>query len=85
MAATRPNGQTESYSFPVDLATWTKQLADKPDARPTVQKTLRHWQTDKSGVRDPESLAKLPVEEQEAWKQLWAEVETVLKKASGKE
>ncbi len=51
-----------------------------------MQKTLRHWQTDKdlSGVRDPESLAKLPAEEQEAWQQFWAEVEAVLKKASGK-
>ncbi len=52
-----------------------------------VLRTLRHWQTDKdlSGVRDAESLAKLPAEEQEAWKQLWAEVGKLLEKASGKE
>ncbi len=53
-----------------------------------MQKTLRHWQTDKdlSGVRDEKELAKLPAEEEQAaWKQFWAEVEAVLKKASGKE
>ncbi len=65
-----------------DLAAWSKQLADKPDARPTVQNTLRHWQTDKdlSGVRDEKELAKLPAEEQETWKQLWAEVEALVDK-----
>ncbi len=35
-----------------------------------------------ASVRDAQSLAKLPAEEQEAWKQFWAEVEAVLKKAN---
>jgi tetratricopeptide (TPR) repeat protein len=60
-----------------DLALWTKQ-AEKgtPQARATVQKTLRHWQTDAdlAGVRDEAALARLPAEEQPSWRKLWVEV-----------
>jgi serine/threonine-protein kinase len=70
-----------------DLALWTK-LADSanPKAREVVQQTLRHWQTDAdlAGTRDKDALAKLPAEEQEAWRKLWAEVETLRLKVGGK-
>ena len=34
---------------------------------------------DLAGVRDPEALIKLPQEEQKAWRDLWADVDTLLK------
>jgi tetratricopeptide (TPR) repeat protein len=44
--------------------------------RDAVRKVLAHWKVDAdlSGVRDPEGLAKLPGEEQAAWRTFWAEV-----------
>jgi serine/threonine protein kinase/Flp pilus assembly protein TadD len=68
-----------------DLAQWTKQAAsDQPADRQLVQQRLPHWlrQTELTGVRDPEALAKLPAEEREAWQQLWDDVSAVLKRAS---
>jgi len=35
-------------------------------------------------VRDKDALSKLPVEEQEAWRKLWADVDALLKKAQEK-
>ncbi|HVS36368.1 MAG TPA: tetratricopeptide repeat protein, partial [Gemmataceae bacterium] len=47
---------------------------------------LRHWQADAalSGLRDAPELAKLPPDEQEACKQLWADVQALLDKAEPK-
>ena len=70
-----------------DLDLWTKQLqSDKPEDRKTAVQTLRHWQEDAdlSGLRDAAGLAKLPAEEQEACKKLWADVQALLDKANGK-
>ncbi len=41
---------------------------------------MSHWQqdTDLSGLRDKGAVAKLPAEEQQACRQLWAEVEALL-------
>ena len=38
---------------------------------------------DLAGIRDEAALVKLPEEEQKAFRTLWAEVEALLKKASG--
>jgi hypothetical protein len=68
------------------LAAWSDILApDEPKLRAAVAATLRHWQQDPdlTGVRDPEALAKLPDEEQQAWRALWADVDLQLKKAQG--
>jgi serine/threonine-protein kinase len=68
-----------------DLALWAKQADnDNPKAREAVQQQLKHWQTDAdlAGVRDKDALAKLPGEEQEAWRKLWGDVSAVLKRAS---
>jgi hypothetical protein len=69
-----------------DLAAWGRIL-DAGDAKLRVDITpaLRRWQADPdlAGVRDPEALAKLPSQEQKAWCDLWAEVDTLLKKAQG--
>jgi hypothetical protein len=49
------------------------------------------WKDDDSphknlaGIRDAAALAKLPAEDQEACRQLWAEVDALLKQAGGKE
>jgi len=64
-----------------DLESWRKLLeGDSADARATVVKTLKHWQSDSDlvGVRDAEALAKLPEAEREAWGKLWAEVAELL-------
>jgi tetratricopeptide (TPR) repeat protein len=66
-----------------DLALYMKQLqTGKPADRATVQQRMKHWQkdTDLAGLRDPAALAKLPVEEQQACAQVWADVAALLKK-----
>jgi hypothetical protein len=70
-----------------DLDRWRKLLeGDAADTRANVVETLKHWQTDSDldGVRDAEALAKLPEAEREEWGRLWAEVEELLKKVSGR-
>jgi hypothetical protein len=70
-----------------DLKVYTQGLADeKGVAKNLVQQRLKHWQADSdlAGLRAPGALAKLPPEEQEACRQLWAEVEAVLRKAEAK-
>jgi serine/threonine-protein kinase len=65
---------------------WAKLLeAGPPQVRPVIAQTLQHWQqnADLAGVRDPEALAKLPVDEQKAWRALWADVDALVKKARG--
>ena len=67
-----------------DLNLWSKRLEDgKPEDRKMMQGTLLHWQDDAglTTVRDPEALKKLPAEEQEAWRKLWADVAELVKKA----
>ena len=48
-----------------------------------MQRTLKHWQedTDLVGLRDAAALAKLPEAERAEWQKLWAEVESLRKKA----
>ena len=70
-----------------DLAAWTKKIdGGKPEDRtPAIQK-LQLWKEnpDLAGVRDQDALAKLPPDEQDAWRQLWADVDALLKKAHEK-
>jgi hypothetical protein len=44
---------------------------------------LKHWQgdTDLAGIRDAETLKKLPVDEREACQKLWVDVTELLKTA----
>ena len=55
----------------------------KPGDRTQVQAQLRHWQLDSdlAGLRE---TAQLPAGEQEVCRQLWADVEALLKKAQEK-
>jgi serine/threonine-protein kinase len=67
-----------------DLAAWT-QVVDKapPQARPAARQALQHWRKDPdlAGLRDPGAVAKLPEAERQACRQLWADVEALLRKA----
>jgi hypothetical protein len=49
---------------------------------PRIRQTLQHWQKgpDLAGIRDPDGIAALPADEQEACKKLWADVAALLKK-----
>ena len=70
-----------------DLALWTKvgNGTDRQGRAVTAQ-VLQHWKKDPdlAGVRDADAVAKLPADEQDAWRQLWADVDAVLKKAQEK-
>ena len=69
------------------LTLWTKKIDDgKPEDRAAAAKELKHWQEDSdlAGVRDKDALAKLPADEQDAWRKLWADVDALLKKAQEK-
>ena len=52
--------------------------------RAEVQRRLRHWQRDRdlAGLRDDNKLAKLPAAEQQACRQLWADMAGLLAKAA---
>jgi tetratricopeptide (TPR) repeat protein/tRNA A-37 threonylcarbamoyl transferase component Bud32 len=67
-----------------DLTAWTKVAEKGPaGAKAVVRQTLAHWQKDPdlAGVRDKTCMAKLPQDERQAWQQLWADVDTLLKQA----
>jgi tetratricopeptide (TPR) repeat protein len=70
-----------------DLALWAKRLdGGKPADRKAAADTLRRWQKakDLAGLRDKDAVARLPVDEREACRKLWAEVGALLQKAGGK-
>jgi serine/threonine-protein kinase len=61
-----------------DLAGWSQHLSgSKPEGRAAARRTLEYWQRDSdlAGLREQAALAKLPQAEQQAWRQLWADVQ----------
>jgi tetratricopeptide (TPR) repeat protein len=68
-----------------DLAAWTK-LADDAKEHARIRQMLQHWQKDPdlAGIRDPDAVAKLPADEPEACKKLWADVADLLKNVEAK-
>ncbi len=65
-----------------DLTLRQKQLqSSKPGEADQAQAALRHWQTDAdlAGIREEAALTKLPAQEQEDCRRLWADVATLLK------
>jgi eukaryotic-like serine/threonine-protein kinase len=65
-----------------DLAAHAKRLeTGKPEDRSFVEQRLRHWQNDSDlvSLRDP-AAGKLPAQEQQAWRKLWADVAALLQK-----
>jgi tetratricopeptide (TPR) repeat protein len=68
-----------------DLAAWDRHLdGGKPQDRTLVEARMRHWQKDAdlAGVRDTDALAKLPEAEGAEWRELWQDVEVLLKRAA---
>ncbi len=63
-----------------DLGRWRKHLDDLR-ARHQALETLRQWQNspDLAAVRQPDAIAKLPADAQQACRQLWAGVAALLK------
>ncbi len=67
-----------------ELAAWAKVLDTGPaQFKAVVPKTLEHWKTDSdlAGIRDEKELAKLSDAERAALKELWNDVDRVLKSA----
>jgi serine/threonine-protein kinase len=67
-----------------DLARRTQQLkSGETENRKNVQQTLQHWQRDPdlAGLRDKDAVAKLSADEQDACKNLWADVAVLVKRA----
>jgi len=60
--------------------TLLNEVAQKPDQRQQVAKTLAHWlkDSDFSGVRDPQLIATRPEAERRLWESLWADVQQLL-------
>jgi tetratricopeptide (TPR) repeat protein len=69
-----------------DLSARAQALDKYPVTRAVVQRTLTYWQADAdlAGVRDKGRLARLPEAERAAWRELWADVAALLKRAERK-
>jgi hypothetical protein len=68
-----------------DICYWTT-LADDATQHARIRQALQCLQMDAdlAGIRDPAAFAKLPADEREACKKLWADVEALLKKLEEK-
>ncbi len=67
-----------------DLDAWRRRLDKEPDKfRPIIVEEMQQWlaDTDFTGVRGPEALAKLPEAERPAWQELWSGVADTLAQA----
>jgi WD40 repeat protein/serine/threonine protein kinase/tetratricopeptide (TPR) repeat protein len=76
---TRARWRKQALSWlEADLQLWSEQLkATAEQARGQALGNLRRWQRDAdlAGLRDEAGLAKLPKDEQPAWRRLWARVD----------
>ena len=71
-----------------ELIVWTGLIeSGPPETRVITAQTLEHWQQDSdlASLRDGTELAKLPADEQTAFKQLWAKVAELLERSKAKE
>lgn len=69
-----------------DLALWAKKLDGGPSSdRAAVQQMMTYWRRDSdlAGVRDPDSLSRLPETERKEWQALWEDVEALLQRVQG--
>jgi hypothetical protein len=59
-------------------------LINEPAARESIQATILSWvvSSDLAGLRDPDSLAKLPKAEQADYLALWTRCNAILNQAS---
>jgi serine/threonine protein kinase/tetratricopeptide (TPR) repeat protein len=72
-----------------DLSAWAESVKrGEPEGLQAAREKLQDWQreADLAGLRDPDALAKLPADEQEACRELWADVGALLRRVpEGKE
>lgn len=69
-----------------EVDAWSQLLeAANKDQRGAIAGTLQHWKEDAdlAGIRDDAELTRLPESERKAYLMLWADVDALLKKASG--
>jgi hypothetical protein len=68
-----------------DLGAWIK-LGDDAEQHCRIRQALQGWQHDANlaGIRDPAAVAKVPPDEREECKKLWADVAALLKKVEEK-
>ncbi len=69
-----------------DLDAWTKLLDENPQAALLINHTLERWQADRqlASVRGESVLATIPADEQDAWRKLWADVQSLHTRSSTK-
>jgi tetratricopeptide (TPR) repeat protein len=80
-------GQARDW-LKAELTAWAKFLeSGTPRAESGVVQNLQHWARvpDLAGIRDAEALARLPADEQNAWRTLWADVDSLRKRAASQE
>jgi serine/threonine-protein kinase len=68
-----------------DLTWWGKALDNSnAQVRDNLRQRMQQWlgEGDLAGIRAPDALARLPVEEREQWGKLWSEVDALLRRAS---
>jgi tetratricopeptide (TPR) repeat protein len=83
----RLRGQARAW-LAADLRALTALLERKnPQITTAVGQRLRNWQQDAdlSGMRHPWALWRLPADERQAWRQFWADVADLRKKAQAKD
>jgi eukaryotic-like serine/threonine-protein kinase len=85
-------GETERAKLREEALSWLKAErtiwaavleTDPAQVGPVVVQALQDWRTnrDLASVREPDDLAKLPSAEQASWRTMWADVDSLLKKA----
>src|SRR5262249_18297967 len=70
------------------LSAWAQLLeSGSPQVQSGLVRTLRRWRQapELAGIRDAEALASLPNDEQTAWRTLWADVDSLRKRAESQE
>jgi hypothetical protein len=69
-----------------EVAALGKRLDTNATAKASVQEELKRWRADAdlAGLREPDLLARLPVPERRACRQLWQEVDSQFVRARGR-
>ena len=79
---TRLRQQTLDW-LTAELHAWTKLLDSDPTKVGFIAQTLHYWQRDAdlASLREADALVELPPDEEKVFKQLWADVRLLLKRA----
>jgi eukaryotic-like serine/threonine-protein kinase len=66
-----------------EVAAWGKKLDSDRAAKTSVENALKRWRTDPdlAGLREPDSLERLPVAESRACREMWKEIDAQIERA----